>query len=147
MPRPGKAITIKVTRQLPAKRLGRITGGGLFAESQKLGEHLDWEEQRILGCDSVQNAVHNGRMFWAWGDTLLPDNPLGKFHMTCATTHLGNRHLPTEILPECLRIRYDHVIEDMLSKLGARLARRSAPFQPEGGAYGGHHDHGDHHHD
>jgi urease accessory protein len=68
-------------------------------------------------------------------------------HLARLAWHLGNRHLPTEILPECLRIRYDHVTEDMLSKLGARLARRSAPFQPEGGAYGGHHDHGDHHHD
>jgi urease accessory protein UreE len=27
----------------------------------------------------------------------------------------------------------------MLRKLGARLTRRRAPFQPEGGAYGGHH--------
>ena len=28
--------------------------------------------------------------------------------------HLGNRHLPTQILPKALRIRRDHVIEDML---------------------------------
>jgi urease accessory protein len=55
--------------------------------------------------------------------------------------HLGNRHLPTEILPGRLRIRYDHVIEDMLHRLGARATRRRAPFQPEGGAYGGHHHH------
>ena len=57
--------------------------------------------------------------------------------------HLGNRHLPTEILDGGrLRIRYDHVIEDMLHKLGALVTRRRAPFQPEGGAYGGHHHHG-----
>jgi urease accessory protein len=37
-----------------------------------------------------------------------------------------------------LRIRYDHVIEAMLQGLGARLTRRRVPFQPEGGAYGGH---------
>jgi urease accessory protein len=60
-------------------------------------------------------------------------------HLARLAWHLGNRHLPTEILPEGLRIRYDHVIEDMLRGLGARLTRRRAPFQPEGGAYGHHH--------
>ena len=64
-------------------------------------------------------------------------------HLARLAWHLGNRHLLTEILAERLRIRYDHVIEDMLRGLGARLTRRRAPFQPEGGAYGGHH----HHHD
>jgi urease accessory protein len=59
-------------------------------------------------------------------------------HLARLAWHLGNRHLPTEILPAGLRIRYDHVIEDMLRGLGARLTRRRAPFQPEGGAYGGH---------
>jgi urease accessory protein len=62
-------------------------------------------------------------------------------HLARLAWHLGNRHLPTEIFSERLRIRYDHVIEDMLRGLGARLARRHAPFQPEGGAYGGHHQH------
>jgi urease accessory protein len=62
-------------------------------------------------------------------------------HLARLAWHLGNRHLATEILPERLRIRYDHVIEDMLSGLGARLTRRRAPFQPEGGAHRGHHGH------
>jgi urease accessory protein len=63
-------------------------------------------------------------------------------HLTRLAWHLGNRHLPTEILPARLRIRYDHVIEDMLRQQGAHLTRCQAPFQPEGGAYGGHHHHG-----
>jgi urease accessory protein len=66
--------------------------------------------------------------------------------------HLGNRHLPTEIRDRVLRIRPDHVIEDMLRGFGADLLNVEAPFQPEGGAYGGnghHHDHADggHHHE
>jgi urease accessory protein len=40
-----------------------------------------------------------------------------------------------------LRIAYDHVIEAMLAGLGARTARRQAPFQPEAGAYAGEHHH------
>jgi urease accessory protein len=60
--------------------------------------------------------------------------------------HLGNRHLPTEIQNQLLRIRPDHVIEDMLRGFGADLVVMQAPFQPEGGAYtshGHHHDHDD----
>ena len=58
--------------------------------------------------------------------------------------HLGNRHLPTEIGERVLRLRPDHVIEHMLHGLGADLRHVHAPFQPEGGAYGGR---GGHHHD
>ena len=53
--------------------------------------------------------------------------------------HLGNRHLPTEIRESALRIRPDHVIEDMLHGFGADLRKVQAAFQPEGGAYGHHH--------
>ena len=60
--------------------------------------------------------------------------------------HLGNRHLPTQILEESLRIREDHVILDMLQKMGARTELIEAPFNPEGGAYGQGRTHG-HHHD
>ena len=59
--------------------------------------------------------------------------------------HLGNRHLPTEIRNESLRIRPDHVIEDMLRGFGADLLKMYDAFQPEGGAYGGHSY--PHHHD
>ena len=61
--------------------------------------------------------------------------------------HLGNRHLPTEIRSEVLLIRPDHVIEAMLHGFGADLQRVRAAFQPEGGAYGHHHQsHEDQHH-
>ena len=49
--------------------------------------------------------------------------------------HLGNRHLPTELSAATLRIRPDHVIEEMVRGLGATVRRVVAPFQPEGGAY------------
>ena len=60
--------------------------------------------------------------------------------------HLGNRHLPTDIREDALRIRPDHVIEEMLQGFGAGLHRVQAAFQPEGGAYGAIHNH-HHHHD
>lgn len=85
-------------------------------------------------------------------------------HLVRLAWHLGNRHLPTQIMPRGLRIRRDHVIEAMVKGLGARVIEIEAPFDPEGGAYagGGHgqasdphdhaahdhatHVHGDHHH-
>ncbi|MDB6039444.1 MAG: hypothetical protein JWM99_3285 [Verrucomicrobiales bacterium] len=85
-PEPGKTIKVQVNRTIIARRIGRITGGGLYAESQKCGTELDWEESGILGCDSVQNAVHRGRLFWLWGDTTIPNYTLGIFDGTSATT-------------------------------------------------------------
>lgn len=65
--------------------------------------------------------------------------------------HLGNRHLPTQILGAKLRIRRDHVIEDMARGLGAEVTEIEAPFDPEGGAYAQHvathgHEHHGHEH-
>jgi urease accessory protein len=55
--------------------------------------------------------------------------------------HIGNRHVDVEIAGDRLRIRRDHVIEEMLRGLGARLAAVEAPFHPERGAYDHGHDH------
>src|SRR3569832_686629 len=56
-------------------------------------------------------------------------------HLVRLAWHLGNRHLPTQIMPKGLRIRRDHVIEAMVKGLGARIVEIEAPFDPEGGAY------------
>jgi urease accessory protein len=56
--------------------------------------------------------------------------------------HLGNRHTDVQVVGDALRIRRDHVLEDMLLGLGAQLTPVEAPFDPEGGAYPTHHDHG-----
>jgi urease accessory protein len=56
--------------------------------------------------------------------------------------HIGNRHTDVQVVGGKLRIRRDHVLEDMLRGLGALLTPIEAPFDPEHGAYGHHHDHG-----
>jgi urease accessory protein len=58
-------------------------------------------------------------------------------HLIRVAWHLGNRHLPTQIVGKGLRIRRDHVIEAMVKGLGARVLEIDAPFDPEGGAYAG----------
>jgi urease accessory protein len=57
-----------------------------------------------------------------------------------AAYHLGNRHVPVQVGEGFLRIAEDHVLEDMLRKLGARVTHVEAPFEPEGGAYHSHHE-------
>ncbi|MEA2787952.1 MAG: urease accessory protein [Acetobacteraceae bacterium] len=60
--------------------------------------------------------------------------------------HLGNRHLPVQLLNRLIRIRADHVIAEMVQGLGGHVGLIRAPFDPEAGAYsaGGHsHHHGD----
>ena len=71
--------------------------------------------------------------------------------------HLGNRHVPVQVGEGFLRIAEDHVLEEMLKKMGVKVSRVEAPFEPEAGAYaGGHHEHDEmghggkiheHHHD
>jgi len=59
-----------------------------------------------------------------------------------AAYHLGNRHVPVQVGEGFLRIAEDHVLEEMLRKLGAKVSHVEAPFEPEAGAYaGGHHQH------
>ncbi len=51
--------------------------------------------------------------------------------------HIGNRHLPLQVVGERLRIRADHVIAEMVAGLGGSLTCLDAPFDPEIGAYAG----------
>jgi urease accessory protein len=71
--------------------------------------------------------------------------------------HLGDRHVPIQVLERRLRLKRDPAIEALLQSLGAKVVAIDAPFEPEGGAYAtsagdhGHrhhdHDHHDHAHD
>ena len=122
-PTPGGHLTVKVHRELLAKRLGRLTGAGLFAESQKLGLESAWTEQGILGCDSVQIAEHNGRLFWAWGDTTLANYPLGIFDMLSGTTALR----PLESFEPPLRLRFEYFRDDTGRPRGVAKMPGSGP--------------------
>lgn len=107
-PEPGRTLRVEVNRTIIAKRLGRITGGGLFAESQKVGQELNWPESGVLGCDSIQNAVHRGKMFWLWGDTTLAKYPLGIFHGTSATTPIQ----PLKNFEPPVKLKLDYFTDD-----------------------------------
>ena len=129
---------------------------------------IDWDRRhrrRILlrtegGADLLLDLPQAVRL--RGGDGLLLDGggivrvearpePLLELHAHSADAlvriawHLGNRHLPVQLLDGRVRIRADHVIADMVRGLGGHVAELTAPFDPEAGAYAGghHHHHGD----
>jgi urease accessory protein len=129
--------------------------------TQGLAFLLDLENAIALrGGDAL--VLEDGRLIEvvAAPEPLLEIRCNDPLHLVRVAWHLGNRHLPTQIMPKGLRIRRDHVIEAMVKGLGARIIEIEAPFDPEGGAYAGHthapeaapahdhssHDHGHHHH-
>lgn len=76
--------------------------------------------------------------------------------LTALAYHLGNRHVPLQIDESgFLRYQTDHVLDDMVTKLGGILVHEQAKFEPVSGAYSHHHhDHehehthvNEHHHD
>ncbi|BAM92552.1 urease accessory protein UreE [Bradyrhizobium oligotrophicum S58] len=116
---------------------------------------LDLEHATALrGGDAL--VLEDGRLIEvvAAAEPLLEIRAADPHHLVRLAWHLGNRHLPTQLMAKSLRIRRDHVIEAMVKGLGARVIEIEAPFDPEGGAYAepshapGHddHDHQGHEH-
>ena len=82
-------------------------------------------------------------------EILAADEPLLKItgDLVPLAWHIGNRHTPCQIETDHLLIQTNHVMIDMLEKLGANVTEVTAPFTPEGGAYGHGRTHGhDHSH-
>ena len=121
--------------------------------------HTDGGEEILLDLPKAKAMAHGDGLRVSDGRWLaVRAAPEALLEIRCATPlallrmawHLGNRHLPTDVTEERLRIRPDHVIEAMVRGMGAQVDEITAPFQPEGGAYedqsdghsGGHsHDH------
>ena len=52
-----------------------------------------------------------------------------------AAYHLGNRHVPLEVTASHLQLEPDHVLAEMLRRMGLHVDAADAPFEPEAGAY------------
>lgn len=122
-PKPGETLRVEVERFCIAKRIGRLTGAGLFAESQKLGVCLDWQDGPVMGSDSTQTTTYRGRKFWLWGDTNVHRYPLGIFHASAATTPL--KPLPEPRPP--LRISFDYFTDDKGAARGVAVMPGTGP--------------------
>ncbi|MEL6235006.1 MAG: urease accessory protein UreE [Pseudomonadota bacterium] len=114
-------------RLLRRRRLYCASGAALLVD---LAETLS-----LVAGDAFETGQGN------FVEIAAAEEPLAEIHADGATLvrlawHIGNRHTPAEITPGRIRIARDHVIEDMLARLGATVAHVTAPFSPEGGAYG-----------
>lgn len=112
-------------RLLRRKRLTTDKGDSFLvdlAETVSLtgGEAFELENGALIevvaGDDALLEVTGRDLMRFAW--------------------HIGNRHAPCQIEDSRLLIQNDKVMADMLRQLGADVAEITAPFTPEGGAYG-----------
>jgi urease accessory protein len=132
---------IKVTLN-DGREAGLLLPRGLLLRGGDVLSNEDGSEfVQIIAADEGVSVVHC-------------DDP---FTLAKACYHLGNRHVPLQIMPGELRYHHDHVLDDMLRQFGLEVSFAQLPFEPEAGAYAseshghshGHsHDHGhDHHHE
>ena len=104
---------------------------GLFLERGQVlaqGDKLQSEEGRVFEVVAEQEPVITAHAH---------DWPT--FARACY--HLGNRHVTLQLGERWLRFQPDHVLEHLAEHLGLRLEAGEAPFDPESGAYLGHHGH------
>ncbi|WP_407302408.1 urease accessory protein UreE [Raoultella planticola] len=132
---------IKVTLN-DGREAGLLLPRGLLLRGGDVLSNEDGSEfVQIIAADEGVSVVHC-------------DDP---FTLAKACYHLGNRHVPLQIMPGELRYHHDHVLDDMLRQFGLEVTFAQLPFEPEAGAYAseshghshGHshdHDH-DHHHE
>jgi urease accessory protein len=124
-------------RMLRRRRLETVHGEGFLVDLPQAvvleqGDCFELADGRLIEVIAAEEAL------------LRVEGPLARL-----AWHIGNRHTPCEIAGDHLLIRADPVLAAMLAGLGAVLTPVSAPFHPEGGAYGRGrtmgHDHGDGH--
>jgi urease accessory protein len=84
----------------------------------------------LRGGDAL--VLEDGRLVEvvAAPEPLLEIRCADPLHLARVAWHLGNRHLPTQLLPNALRIRRDHVIADMARQLGAEVVEIRGVVRP-----------------
>jgi urease accessory protein len=112
------------------RRIRLVTDGGVpFL--------LDLPEARVLR-EGDRLRLEDGRLVLVRAalEDLLEIRAADASALARLAWHLGNRHTPTQVAGEALRIRPDHVLEHLLrDHLGAEVRAIRAAFEPEGGAY------------
>jgi len=110
----------------------------------------------LVDLPKTTSLDHGGVLITSVGEIFIEAAPEPLLEVTAPDLtriawHVGNRHTPCQIEPTRLLIQRDHVIADMLARIGATTREVEQPFTPEGGAYGHgrthSHDHGHSAHD
>jgi hypothetical protein len=90
--KPGGQAQIKLKRAQVAERLYRITGAGIYRDSELLGRSIPLKHPnlngQVMGQDTVIAAPYKDKLYWFWGDTERVSYPLGNFGASGATSEL-----------------------------------------------------------
>lgn len=92
------------------------------------GDRLRAEDGRVIAVRAAPEAV----------STVAHADPR---QLARGAYHLGNRHVQLQLGAGWLRYLQDHVLDGMCRQLGLSVTHEQAAFEPEAGAYGGHHGH------
>ncbi|MEP6017996.1 MAG: urease accessory protein UreE [Paracoccaceae bacterium] len=95
----------------------------------------------LVDLPNTTSLDHGGVLVTQNGEITVLAAPEALFEVTGddlprIAWHIGNRHTPCQIENTRLLIQQDHVMADMLSRIGANVRDVTEPFTPEGGAYG-----------
>ena len=92
-PNKGEKAIIFMQRIQPAERLYRVTGTGIYRDTELLGLRVPplathWDRGQVLGQDSNLGTIYKNRIFFIWGDTFLPTSYHGNFSVAGGTIPL-----------------------------------------------------------
>jgi len=133
---PAATLTLPFALRRKSRLLARLDDGaeaGLFLPRGTVlrdGDRLVAVDGRVVVVRAATEALYRVR-------------PTASCPLARIAYHLGNRHVPVEIGADAVHLERDTVLRDMLLALGASVEDVDAPFDPEPGAYGGGHRHGD----
>lgn len=132
------APTARLTLNFDARTKSRLRTQ--LADGEEVGLFLP-RGTILRGGDRLQAADERIVEVVSAPEDLIEARCADAFALARAAYHLGNRHVAVQVGAGWLRIQADHVLETMLTGLGAEVASLTAPFEPEAGAYA----HGHHH--
>ncbi|MGC4004314.1 MAG: hypothetical protein QM811_14820 [Pirellulales bacterium] len=88
-------MDIELKRRNLAERMYRITGGGLYRDTELLGLETPFKSTPVRGLvwgqDSIQATLYGERIFWIYGDTSRPGYPLGNFRSSVQRPRRAHR--------------------------------------------------------
>ncbi len=125
---PTRTLTLSYQSRTKSRLLAKLDNGedvGLFLQRGRVlrgGDVLAGPEGLAVLVQAAPEEVSVART----DDALL---------LARACYHLGNRHVALQIAAGELRYLADPVLDAMARGLGLSVARESAPFEPEAGAY------------
>jgi urease accessory protein len=117
-------------RHIRRKRITLANGEDILVDFEK-PVHLEQGDRLVLEDGRVAKVV-------AAEEALMQVTARGPQHLVELAWHIGNRHLPAQIMEDRILLRRDRIIRAMLEQLGATVSDVTEPFAPAHGAYHAH---------